>query len=357
MANDLLDDTNRQNSNDLSKTNFDLLVEKLNTIIEFLAYLSDNIIDIYNCMPVYSDEPASENALVQDDANSNEQSQIGTDSEAESKNEAPLPALADEQSQNIDNGSLQISDSKNEESTEPQSSNVLDYFEQLGYSVKSYNFLESAPAILINLATTIGNNYEGLNDFLKVLRTNATTKKTVSFDLKKCSANMHNAILKLCSSFYQIAFFEQYNYYKAPRLNITFMSSNSPKYVSFITGSWLEMYVANKISSILNEEKIPFELYMNVKLQTELNDQYELDIILKVKSQIYWFECKSSSYQSHIRKYSEMTSTLNIPCSNSFLIVSSITSVICSNLQSLYNINVCNMANFEEKFREIVLKG
>ena len=97
-------------------------------------------------------------------------------------------------------------------------------------------------------------------------------------------------------------------------------------------------------------------IYNNIQIMLPNDDLFELDLIVMVDDRTYWIECKSSSYQEHILKYSQFGAKYFFDMNRMYLLAADTDEKTAESLSSQYKMNVTNIATFENTLREALRK-
>jgi len=223
--------------------------------------------------------------------------------------------------------------------------------------IKSIKEEEESDEILDRIALFMGNRYSHIKNFYQCVKRNLNTEKSFKLDLKNYKPEEITSITQLCSDLYQIAFLEEYKYYKS--LKTLYAKVNRiPKAINFFTGSWLEYYVKlaviEAIKSISHPIPVNYSYLKNPKIILPNGNEFELDIIFKIKDEYFWFEAKTGDYQRYIYKYSIVADILGLDYEHSYMILTDITEAGAKSLRSLFKMNVVRIDDFYEIFKKSI---
>ncbi len=212
-----------------------------------------------------------------------------------------------------------------------------------------------------NISKFMGNRYDYIKDFLLELKRSLSTGRTVKMFLQNETQSKVSNICQLANMLNEIAYLQNYKYFNSPRYILYASPLRQPEVINYINGKWLEQYIIIKIKEILNKyglkENTDYSYVYNVQFRLPNENNFELDILFKIKDEIFWFEAKSGDYQRYVHKYSDVSKNLlKIPKENSFMVITDITESGAEAISNLFNMKVTNLSTFEEKFTQSLSK-
>ena len=201
----------------------------------------------------------------------------------------------------------------------------------------------------------IGSKYELTKPILDKIKSSMSQNLTFTLNIGKYPQNAIAAMCQLCNYLYKNAFLEEYNYKKSPAYIITAKPTSQGHVQQLLNGKWFERYAFQVVTTALMPYKnlgIPCNVFRNIKIKLENEDEFELDLIALIGEYYYWIECKTSKYQQHIKKYSNFAKSRGFEREHSFMLLLNVTQELCSNLSSLYELTPVNITEFKQIFKE-----
>ncbi len=250
-----------------------------------------------------------------------------------------------------------------EEQLEGDTKVIIDFLESRGIKVKNVPTEDEADNIINSLSRFLGENYYSLRELLARIKRNMQQGSTFSLSLKEYVQKDVSNVCQFCKRLHDIAFLEEYKYFKSPQYLIRAKATTLPTANSFFSGKWLERFVllavkecVSLISSNL-EKDIDFSYLLNPQIILPNGDDFELDLICHVNGFFFWIEAKSGDYQQHISKYSKISKILDLDSKHSIMVLPDISEDRCTALTSLFSMTVCSLSRLEEVLIEIIRKN
>ena len=173
---------------------------------------------------------------------------------------------------------------------------------------------------LYNAADYLADHYRQLENFYKQLKRSQILKK----DLTLKANSIHIEYIKKWSEIlHKNKLIDGYVSYNNNRMEIDIAEIH--RATKFINGYWLEVFLRSEISQFFrkNLDKIQsFDILAQVEVQMPDKKTSELDLLIMLNEQVYWFECKSGrvgkEYYSLFKKHRKY---MQLPRTRSFLLV------------------------------------
>lgn len=236
---------------------------------------------------------------------------------------------------------------------------IIDYLEKNKFTITLIPE-ENTSKFLVNISKYIGEKYDYVKDFLKQIKTSLNTGLPVKMYMEKMGQEKISYICQLASNLHEGAFLENYRYFNSPKFLLTAQPLRKPLVINFINGGWLENYIVYKIETILSacglKKGKDFDYLKNIKLKLPNGNDFELDVLFKIKDKIFWFEAKTGDYQQYVHKYSEVSKLLKIPSEQAFMVITEISNVVAEAISTLFNMTVCNLTTFETSLKNTLKK-
>lgn len=219
-----------------------------------------------------------------------------------------------------------------------------------GIQIKNYQSDGSVDKIFDQLSLYLGKKYNSLSGLYHTIKRNLSMNTDyVYYNVSNFTPTVISDITQFCTNMHRLAFFTNYNYSRNTKtINITLQRSGNV--INFFTGSWFERYIYNNVCSLLNKSKLSYSSISNAQIILPNGQNFELDFLFIVENKPIWIECKTGNYQNYMSRYPLVRRLLNMPISNSFLVILDLSDDIAESLSRLYNITVVNQYNFFRKF-------
>ncbi len=239
---------------------------------------------------------------------------------------------------------------------------LVEFLESKNIQVKTLPSEDAADDVINSLADFLGSNYDGLRELLSTIKRNMQIGGNFTLSIKKYSQKNISCICQFCTKLHEIAFLEQYKYFKAPQYVIRAKTTALPKAQNFFSGIWLERFVLLSVqkavalvSNDLNK-KLQFSYLLNPQVVLPNGDDFELDLLFRVNDCFYWIEAKSGDFQQHIRKYSKISKILNLDYEHSIMVLTDISPEKSDALTSLFSMNVYSLRQLESCLIQTIKK-
>ncbi|MGQ0793688.1 MAG: hypothetical protein ACT4NX_06300 [Deltaproteobacteria bacterium] len=242
----------------------------------------------------------------------------------------------------------------------PSESGLLEAFlASKGITIKALPPEDAADQVIDSLSMFLGERYDALSELLAKIKRGMQTGTSITLSLKDYSQQDVSSVCQFCTRIHEIAFLEQYRYFRSPEFLIRAKTTTLPKAQRFFGGQWLERFILQKIkyvhTQILSEvgKPINFEFLINPQIVLPNGNDFELDVLVAMGSAIYWVEAKSGDYQQHTSKYSKFARTLGLDADHSIMALTDAADSNCEALSALFSMTVCNLKSFKENFLAI----
>ena len=205
---------------------------------------------------------------------------------------------------------------------------------------------DAADDIINSLAEFLGNNYTALTELLAKIKSSMQTGGFITLAIKDYPQKDISAICQFCTLLHEIAFLEEYRYFKSPQFLIRAKTTRLPKAQNFFSGKWLERFVLQTVQKSVNTvsseigKKLDFSYLINPQIILPNGNDFELDLIFHVNKSFYWIEAKTSDFQQHINKYSNISKKIELNSQHSIMVLPNIQPEKSSALTSLFSMTV-----------------
>lgn len=217
--------------------------------------------------------------------------------------------------------------------------------------VKTYQEDEDKEKVLNRLALYLGDRFSSLERLYEKIKQSLSVKRQFTLDLNDASQEEISNSTQFCTLLKQYAMLTSYHYSSESR-TIRAKASTAGWVQNFLSGLWLERYVAEKAKKLLRTHRVPHEAAMGCQLVMQNGDAMELDVLIYAGGRYFWIETKTGEFQEHIDKYSKLKKVLGLSPRESFLVVLGMDRVRARELSALYEITVTNHQDFLDAFAE-----
>jgi hypothetical protein len=237
----------------------------------------------------------------------------------------------------------------------PPPSILEPFLNSKGIRIKVRPADDAADQVIDSLSLYLGERYDALSDLLGKIKRAMQTGMPITESLKGRPQQDVSSACQFCTRLHEVAFLEQYQYFRSPTYLIKAKTTTLPKAQRFFGGQWLERLILQKVKAVHAQvasevtEELGFEYLINPQITLPNGDDFELDILTAMGSSIYWIEAKSGDYQQHVAKYSKFARLLGLDFDHSFMVLVDVPDTRCDALSSLFSMTVCTLRSFEEK--------
>ncbi|WP_243029395.1 hypothetical protein [Thermus altitudinis] len=236
----------------------------------------------------------------------------------------------------------------------PAKASLEDWLKGLGIQVvKKPQEDEEKEKVLTRLALFLGDRYASLDKLYERLKQSLSTKRQFELSLSEATQEEIANSTQFCTMLKQYALLTSYHY-KSEDRRIRAKASTEGWVQNFLTGGWLERYVAEKLRKFLRSKNLPHEVAMGYQVVLPNGEAMELDVLLRVGERVYWFEAKTGDFQAHIAKYGGLKKVLGLSAKESFLVLLGMDKARAKELSALHGLTVVNQANFLDIFQEVL---
>ncbi len=238
-------------------------------------------------------------------------------------------------------------------------SRLESFLSHRGITIKSVPEKDPSDEIIDSLSVFVGERYDALSSILSKIKRAMQTGRMITESLKDRSQEDISSTCQFCTRLHEIAFLEQYKYFRSPTYLIKAKTTTLPKAQRFFGGQWLERFVLVKSEEIQRQVSseygvdLPFDYLINPQVVLPNGDDFELDLLIALGNEIYWIEAKSGDYQQHVAKYSKFSRLLGLDYAHSLMVLTDVPEERCQALSSLFSMTVCNLKTFGNTLQEV----
>ena len=242
----------------------------------------------------------------------------------------------------------------------PPPSILEPFLNSRGIRIKVRRADDAADEVIDSLSLYLGERYDALSGLLGKIKRAMQTGMPLTESLKGRPQQDVSSACQFCTRLHEVAFLEQYRYYRSPAYLIKATTTTLPKAQRFFGGQWLERFILQKVKAVHAQVasevtgKLKFEYLINPQIILPNGNDFELDILAAIGSSVYWIEAKSGDYQQHVSKYSKFARLLGLDFEHSLMVLTDVPDNRCDALSSLFSMTVCNLRTIEEKLLAVV---
>ena len=250
---------------------------------------------------------------------------------------------------------------ENDASEEKDELNAIEHFlNTRNIQIKTIPPKDPADELINSLSEFLGKNYDCLRELLVKIKRSMQKGGFITLSIKNYTQKNVSNVCQFATRLHEIAFLEQYKYFKSPQYLIKAKTTTLPTAQNFFSGKWLERFVLLSVQRVVNlvskelDKEFDFSYLLNPQVLLPNGDDFELDLIFHVNGSFYWIEAKSGDYQQHISKYSKMSKILNLDFEHSIMVLTDITPDKSFALTSLFSMTVLSLSQLEKYLVEAI---
>lgn len=226
---------------------------------------------------------------------------------------------------------------------------ILHFLQQKNITVKTVPAPQPHDEVFNEIALVLGNKYATIVPLLERIKRNMQHAHSFQLSLANETQQTINDMTSLGHMLHKLALLPEYSYKKSPQYTIIARPSSEPRVHNFFSGQWLERYMASTVKYYADEAGITdFEILTNPQIILPNGNNFELDIIFHANQRIYWVECKTGTYQSHIPKYSRMANDFDLPTSQMLMILPDADNATTANLSRMFHMQTMNLVQVRD---------
>jgi len=172
---------------------------------------------------------------------------------------------------------------------------------------------------LYRVADFLTDHYRQLESFYKQLKRNQNIKKDF---IARTNNSTIRYIRWWAEMLYKNKLIDSFDFLDKNQIDIDIAQIHKATY--FINGYWLEILLRRELAKILraNFDKIhSFDVLTHVELVKPTRKSSELDLLLMLNNEVYWFECKSGDIGKYYKVFDYHHRLLRINPEHSLLVV------------------------------------
>jgi hypothetical protein len=124
---------------------------------------------------------------------------------------------------------------------------------------------------------------------------------------------------------------------------------------NFLSGLWFEVYTKEKILNKIKDHcsEADYSLETNVRIKMPDGSSGEIDMILAINDEMYFFEMKSGKIIRHCKSFRKLINCLKMKVKNNFMILLEGTENYMNNISGI-GFKTLNFENFYVNFGEYI---
>lgn len=186
-----------------------------------------------------------------------------------------------------------------------------------------------ADSLLGEVAEYLADHYDYLKDFYKLLKSRLNVKTNFTYHVPHSNAK---ALTQWCAMLRKYDLIDGYEQ-RGSELFIDI--SEMEKAFAFINGHWLEILMRAKITNWIIDhinEIQNFDVLSQVQIIKDDGRKSELDILIMVNNQVWWFECKSGSFSDYYELFKEHKTLMGLPSNRCALVIPTYNETLFKNI-------------------------
>lgn len=211
------------------------------------------------------------------------------------------------------------------------------------------------PEVICGLSKTIALNYTLCSAFIKYLK-ESICKRAFSFVfyMSQLTAEERKATAALAALFENYGIIsELYVAHDNAKINGTI--ANLPKVISYLNGSFLEIFALDTVRKIVSEKaaelNLDYEVISNVHV-TDGTVNHELDFVFRIGKDLFLGEAKSGRFTP--QKYYEVGNWVGVIPDRCILLTAGKSGDACEAISYFYDYFAANVSMFETSLRDMI---
>lgn len=151
---------------------------------------------------------------------------------------------------------------------------IKEFLASRGITIRTMPPEDPADQVINSLSLYLGERYDSLKRILAVIKRNMQQGAYFQESIKNYSQQSVSDATQFCTHLHDIAFLEEYEYFRSPRYLIKAKTTTLPKAQNFFSGQWLERFVLQKVQAAVSQ--ISREKDVNLEFAYLLNPQIVL---------------------------------------------------------------------------------
>ncbi len=156
-----------------------------------------------------------------------------------------------------------------------------------------------------HLARHIGQHFSRVAPFYEKMKRCVATGHGTRVDIDRWSDHERSAAVQLGTMLHRHGLLKDFYYHRSPKRQLRVIPTKDGSTAQFLTGGWLEIYVAWLLSRRLRARMNPskFQVLFNVKGTLPDKREFEADLMACVDGRMLWVECKTGNWQDYSARF------------------------------------------------------
>lgn len=152
-----------------------------------------------------------------------------------------------------------------------------------------------------HLARHIGHQFALVSPFYEKMKRIVATGKGQRVDVEGLNEAERSAAVQLGTLLHRHGLLKDFYYHRSPKKQLRVIPTSDGTIAQFLTGGWLEIYVARLLTSRLKAHMSEkrYQVLFNVKGTLPDDKEFEADVMALVDGKLLWIECKTGNWQDY----------------------------------------------------------
>ncbi|PCH82821.1 MAG: hypothetical protein COB96_01565, partial [Planctomycetota bacterium] len=156
-----------------------------------------------------------------------------------------------------------------------------------------------------HLARHIGQHFDLVGPFYEKMKRCVATGHGTRVDIETWTDHQRSAAVQLGTMLHRHGLLKDFYYHRQPKKQLRVIPTKDGSTAQFLTGGWLEIYVAwilsRKLRARMSAAK--FQVLFNVKGTLPDQREFEADLMASVDGRMLWVECKTGHWQDYSARF------------------------------------------------------
>ncbi len=174
-----------------------------------------------------------------------------------------------------------------------------------------------------HLSRHIGQHFTLVAPFYERVKRIVATGRGGRIDLEGFSEHERSAAVQLGTLLHRHGMLKDFYYHRSPRKQLRVIPTSDGGTAQFLTGGWLEIYVAWLLSRRFKASLPPpsFQILSNVKGTLPDQREFEADLMACAGGRLFWVECKTGQWQDYSARFRGLVKTFGCDRSRAGLLL------------------------------------
>ncbi|MCH2111252.1 MAG: hypothetical protein MK213_00205 [Planctomycetes bacterium] len=174
-----------------------------------------------------------------------------------------------------------------------------------------------------HIARHIGQHFNLVGPFYEKMKRCVATGHGTRIDIENWSDHERSAAVQLGTMLHRHGLLKDFYYHRQPKKQLRVIPTKDGSTAQFLTGGWLEIYVAWMLSRRLRSKMSPakFQVLFNVKGTLPDMREFEADLMACVDGRMLWVECKTGHWQDYSARFKGLVSVFGTDATSAGLLL------------------------------------